>query len=130
MTDFLMNRLANCSNKYQGKYKRVLCVCSAGLLRSPTAAWVLSNEPYNFNTRAAGLTKEFALVPVDEVLLTWADQIVVMNSEQAEQIRSLLGDEEKPIVVLGIEDNFKYRDETLVGMIRQSYDQHTKELSE
>ena len=130
MTDFLMNRLANCSNKYQGKYKRVLCVCSAGLLRSPTAAWVLSNEPYNFNTRAAGLTKEFALVPVDEVLLTWADQIVVMNSEQAEQIRSLLGDEEKPIIVLGIPDSFPYRDETLVGLIRESYDKHTTELSE
>ena len=130
MTDFLMNRLANCSNRYQGKYKRVLCVCSAGLLRSPTAAWVLSNEPYNFNTRAAGLSKEFALVPVDDVLLAWADQIVVMNSEQAAHIRALLGDEEKQIVVLGIPDNFRYRDETLIGLIKESYDKHTKELSE
>ena len=130
MTDFLMNRLANCANKYQGRYKRVLCVCSAGLLRSPTAAWVLSNEPYNYNTRAAGLTKEFALVPVDEVLLAWADEVVTMSAEQAEEIRSLLGDEEKPIVVLGIPDNFRYRDETLVSLIRESYDKHTAELSE
>ena len=62
MTDpFLMNRLANSSNRYQGEYKRVLCVCSAGLLRSPTAALVLSQEPYNFNTRAAGLDEAFAL---------------------------------------------------------------------
>ena len=44
-----MNRLANTQNKYQGKYKKVLCVCSAGLLRSPTAALVLSQEPFNFN---------------------------------------------------------------------------------
>ena len=129
MTDFLMNRLANCSNRYQGRYKRVLCVCSAGLLRSPTAAWVLSNEPYNYNTRAAGLSKEFALIPIDEVLLTWADQIVCMNAEQAEKIRSMLVDE-TPIVVLGIPDSFTYRDEKLVSLIRESYDKHLAEVSE
>ena len=126
---FLMNRLANCTNRYQGKYKRVLCVCSAGLLRSPTAAFVLSQEPYNFNTRAAGLTPEFALVPVDRVLLEWADEIVVMSAQQAEQIRAMLEDE-KPIVVLRIPDNFRYRDPELIQLIRESYDKHTKELSE
>ncbi len=126
---FLMNRLANCTNRYQGEYKRVLCVCSAGLLRSPTAAFVLSQEPYNFNTRAAGLTPEFALVPVDRVLLEWADEIVVMSAQQAEQIRAMLEDE-KQIVVLGIPDNFRYRDPELIRLIRESYDNHTKELSE
>ena len=126
---FLMNRLANCTNRYQGEYKRVLCVCSAGLLRSPTAAFVLSQEPYNFNTRAAGLTPEFALVPVDRVLLEWADEIVVMSAQQAEQIRAMLEDE-KQIVVLGIPDNFRYRDPELIRLIRESYDKHTKELSE
>ena len=126
---FLMNRLANCTNRYQGEYKRVLCVCSAGLLRSPTAAFVLSQEPYNFNTRAAGLTPEFALVPVDRVLVEWADEIVVMSAQQAEQIRAMLEDE-KPIVVLGIPDNFRYRDPELIRLIRESYDKHTKELSE
>lgn len=126
---FLMNRLANCTNRYQGEYKRVLCVCSAGLLRSPTAAFVLSQEPYNFNTRAAGLNPEFALVPVDRVLLEWADEIVVMSAQQAEQIRAMLEDE-KPIVVLRIPDNFRYRDPELIQLIRESYDKHTKELSE
>ena len=126
---FLMNRLANCTNRYQGEYKRVLCVCSAGLLRSPTAAFVLSQEPYNFNPRAAGLNPEFALVPVDRVLLEWADEIVVMSAQQAEQIRAMLEDE-KPIVVLRIPDNFRYRDPELIQLIRESYDKHTKELSE
>ncbi len=72
---FLMNRLGNCNNSYQGEAKRVLCVCSAGLLRSPTAAFVLSNSPWNYNTRAAGLTPQFALIPVDKVLLTWSQEI-------------------------------------------------------
>jgi predicted protein tyrosine phosphatase len=129
MTDFLMNRLANSYSPYQGNYKRVLCVCSAGLLRSPTAAWVLSNEPYNYNTRAAGLEEEFALIPVDRVLLEWADEIVVQNAKQAEEIRSRL-EEEKPIVVLGIPDSYAYRDEKLVSLIRESYDKHTAERSE
>jgi len=62
----LRNRIHNSSNPYQGKFKRVLCVCSAGLLRSPTTAFVLSQEPYNYNTRAAGIVDDYALVPVDE----------------------------------------------------------------
>ena len=118
---FVMNRLANSTNPYQGKYKKVLCVCSAGLLRSPTAAWVLSQEPYNFNTRAAGLTKEFALVPVDRVLLHWADEIVCMSPEQADQIKGQL-DAEKPVVVLHIEDNYGYREPELVAAIKTAYD--------
>ena len=130
MTDsFLMNRLGNCHNRYQGEYKRVLCICSGGLLRSPTTAVVLSQEPYNFNTRAAGLDPEFALVPVDRVLLEWADEIVCATSKQAEIVRLQL-EEEKPIIVLGIPDSFPYRDPELIKLIRESYDKHTKELSE
>lgn len=125
--DFLMNRIANSTNQFQGSYKRVLCVCSAGLLRSPTTALVLSQPPYNYNTRAAGLTKEFALVPVDPVLLHWADEIVCMNSEQAEELRSLLGDDETPIVVLDIEDSYRYRDPVLIEQIKAAYDKHLAE---
>lgn len=124
--DFLMNRLANSQNPYQGKHKRVLCVCSAGLLRSPTAAYVLSQDPYNFNTRAAGLTPEFALVPVDRVLLHWAQEIVCMDQRQEVQLRLLLGDEEKPIVVLGVPDNYGYRDPDLIELIKAAYNAATK----
>ena len=130
MSDFLMNRLANCGNRYQGEYKRVLCVCSAGLLRSPTAAFVLAQEPYNFNTRAAGMVPEFALVPVDEVLLAWADEIVCMDRRQAVGIKNMLRDEERPIVVLDIPDNFRYRDPKLIELIREAYNDHLKKLSE
>lgn len=127
MTDpFLMNRLATCSNRYQGDYKRVLCVCSAGLLRSLTAALVLSQEPYNFNTRAAGLTPEFALVPVDRVLLEWADEIVVFEPKQAEIIREML-EEDKPIIDLNLPDNFAYRDQKLISLIREAYDRSHQE---
>jgi predicted protein tyrosine phosphatase len=120
MSDYLMNRLANSTNPYQGRYKKVLCICSAGLLRSPSTALVLSQEPYNYNTRAAGLSKEFALVQVDEVLLHWAQEIVCMSPEQAETLSTLV--EDKPIICLNIPDSFEYRDPELLKLIRKQYD--------
>lgn len=49
-----INRAFVIGNSAQGRFRKVLCVCSAGVLRSPTAAWVFSNAPFNFNTRSAG----------------------------------------------------------------------------
>lgn len=118
-----MNRLGNCTNPYQGSTKKVLCVCSAGLLRSPTAAVVLSQEPYNFNTRAAGLSDEYALIPVDDVLLTWADEIVCMEEAQIQVLRqklTKLGLTTK-IVCLNIRDSFEYRNKELIQQIKDSY---------
>lgn len=135
MSKFLMNRKANAFNPYQGNYPKVLCVCSAGLLRSPTTAMVLSQEPYNFNTRAAGLTPEFALVPVDEVLLYWADQIVCMTEDQETELNELVknnvkGKKAPTVICLNIEDSFEYRDPVLVEAIKKNYDAAVKKLSE
>lgn len=114
------NRKHNASNPNQGKFKRVLCVCSAGLLRSPTTAWVLSNEPYNYNTRSAGLTEAFALIFADDVLLEWADEIVCMDEYQEKVLKERTT---KPVYNLNIGDNFEYRDKGLIHMIRLRYDE-------
>src|SRR5687768_2523899 len=117
--DDLFFRKDNTKNEHQGEFKKVLCVCSAGLLRSPTAAWVLSNPPFNFNTRAAGIEGVYALILVDDVLLTWADEVVVMNGDLAMRIR------EKGytglIVDLRIKDSYDYRDPELVNIITERY---------
>ncbi len=115
----LMNRLGNAKNAAQGAAKKVLCVCSAGLLRSPTTAVVLSQEPYNYNTRAAGCVEEFALVPVDDVLLLWADEIVCMETRHEKALRAMGCT--KKIIVLGIPDNFEYRDPYLMKLIAERY---------
>lgn len=128
MEDFLMNRLANARNSYQGKTKRVLCVCSAGLLRSPTAAVVLSQEPFNYNTRAAGLTPEFALIPVDRVLLEWADEIVCMSNSQAIALSRMIEDY-KPVISLDIPDNYGYRDPELMRLIYDRYQEKSFALA-
>ena len=116
------NRLHNSSNPYQGDAKKVLCVCSAGLLRSPTAALVLSMPPYGFNTRAAGAEESYALIPVDEVLLHWADEVVCMTQQHATMINIKFPLHNKPIKVLELPDNFEYRDPALMEMIRARYD--------
>ena len=125
---YLFNRVSNSSNHYQGDYKRVLCVCSAGLLRSPTTAVVLSKPPFNYNTRAAGLHKEYALVTVDEVLLRWAQEIVCMTAEQERTLKEKVAEigKQTPVICLDIPDSFAYRDPKLMKMIKSQYVKLTK----
>ncbi len=94
-------------NPYQGEYKRVLCVCSAGVLRSATTAVVLSQKPFNYNTRSAGV-EFYALIPVTEVLLEWADEIVCMTKEHENKLKLIT---EKSIKCLDIPDSYEYRNE-------------------
>jgi len=111
-------RLHNVSNRHQGAFKKVLCVCSAGLLRSPTAALVLSQEPFNFNTRACGISPDYALIVLDDVLIAWSDEIVCMETGVMREIAKRT---HKPIICLGIQDSFDYRDPELMALIAERY---------
>ena len=121
-----MNKYGVHSNQFQGDYKRVLTVCSANMLRSPTIAHVLSAEPYNFNTRSAG-TAGFALIPVTEDLLLWADEVVCADTEHAIDIRNKLMDYglDKVVINLGIPDNYEYRNPDLIRLIKERYAERT-----
>lgn len=113
------NRLANTKNIYQTEAKRVLCLCSAGLLRSPTMANALHKE-YGFNTRAAGVVQEYALIYADQALYFWADEIVCANQEVAEELNDgWLG--KKKVVVLDIPDKYEWNDPKLVAEILAQY---------
>ena len=114
------------SNKFQGEYKRVLTVCSANMLRSPTMAHVLSAEPYNFNTRSAG-SASYALIPVSNDLLYWAEEVVCADTEHALYIRKRMVDLniDTPIIDLQIPDNYEYRNPELVELIKERYEQRT-----
>ena len=98
---------------YEGNFKRVLCVCSAGILRSATIAWVLSNEPYRCNTRAVGLSN-YALIRVTPQLLQWADEIVCADKEQLDAISRMTN---KPVHCLHIPDEHDFRSPELVSAI-------------
>ena len=107
-----VNALWNCKNPYQGEYKKALCLCSAGLLRSPTIAWVMGQHGYN--TRAAGMY-DYALIPFDEVLAEWADIIICANTEIYNAVKDEV--KGKPILDFDLEDRFSYRDPELVELI-------------
>ena len=105
------------------KYKKVLCVCLANKLRSPTMAWVLSNPPWNYNTRSCGIDQQSAIVLLSASLLLWADEIVCADAEHERCVRALLQryGVQKKIVCLDIPDMYEYRDHELIALIEERY---------
>ena len=107
-------------NPFQGDYKRVLCLCHSGILRSATAAWVLSNPPYDYNTRCAGIG-EHALIRLDDRLLHWAQEIVYMEPDMLMIINQFEQSKGKPMFCLDIPDDYAYRDDSLIALIKSRY---------
>lgn len=122
------NRRGVINNSYQGHSKRVLCVCSAGVLRSPTLAVILAGEPFNFNTRAVGANPEYALIPLDPGLVMWAEEIIVMDEWQQATVNDiqhqLAADSDgmyeftyRKVHNFQVEDDYAYRDPELVRIL-------------
>ena len=104
---------------WKKEYKQVLCVCEMGLLRSPTTAWVLSRNPYNYDTRSCGIDK-LALIRISDELLLWADEIVCMNTRQQQIVITMISSSKlppKPTIQLNIPDIYDYRNKTLIKLI-------------
>lgn len=124
-----MNRLGNAKNPYQNdNVKKVLAICSAGLLRSPTTAKVLA-ELYGYNTRAAGINEEYALIPVDDVLIYWADELVFMEEGHFLEFKATYADidyamymlDANKYQILNIPDAYGWNTEELVTLITEAY---------
>ena len=108
-------------NPYQGHDKKVLFVCSAGILRSATAARIYAHK---YNTRSAGTGKEYALIHLSELLMDWADEIVFVNPwnyEQAKYSFDLIPYRDK-IKVLDIPDEHAHMAPELVQAFKDQYE--------
>lgn len=107
-------------NDYQGKDKRVLFVCSAGLLRSATAARIYARK---YNTRAAG-SEKYALVPVSDELLLWADEVVFVNAanHMSTSYKFDLDTFDCKVKVLDIPDDYEHMDPQLIDHFYQQYE--------
>jgi predicted protein tyrosine phosphatase len=114
MEDLRM-KLVDHDRQNTSKFQRALCVCSAGMLRSATLAWMLSNDPYNYNVRAAG-TEDFALVPVDKVLLEWADVVFFAEQKHKNKVYQKFGLLNKVCYVMGVSDDYEFRHPELVRL--------------
>lgn len=75
-TEEIFNESCPWDNMYQGVATRYLFVCSAGLLRSPTASDVAVTLGYN--ARSCGSAK-YALIPISVNLINWANRIFFME---------------------------------------------------
>lgn len=120
------NQLANVKNRFQGSAKKVLCLCSAGLLRSPTLANALHLN-YDYNTRAAGVTLAYALIPVSEALLAWADEVVCVSKDVYRELEYSLENSGEDINnynvhVLDIPDEYMWNDPHLEKMMLEQYE--------
>jgi len=115
-----MNALHNCKNPFQGEAKKVLCVCSAGLLRSPTLANVLHKE-FDYNTRSCGV-HDYALIQYEHVLGEWADEIVAVNRDIAYFLPEIIPEK---LTVLDIPDDYEYMNPELQKLCLEQYkEQH------
>lgn len=117
------NRLRNASNRLQGHFKRVLCVCSASVARSPTLAELLSRDPFNFNTRAVGVDDNSAVIPIDIVHIKWADEICVMEEYHRLHVQDMLTQLDdgwvRPIHVFNVPDIYGFRHPQLIQILME-----------
>jgi predicted protein tyrosine phosphatase len=97
----------------------LLFVCSKNQWRSPTAEALFKNHPFH-NARSAG-TSEKARIKVNEKLLLWADVVFVMERRHKQLLmeRFPLSLIDKQLIVLAIEDNYRFGDEELVETLKE-----------
>lgn len=117
------NQMHNISNPFQGDTKKVLCVCSAGLLRSATLQNMLIKE-YGYNVRNCGTELSYALIPISEALIHWADEIVFVNKSNYRSVKLDLLEQQIDmgnVFILDIPDNYGFNNPELVEICKQQY---------
>jgi predicted protein tyrosine phosphatase len=107
------------------KRERILFVCTANIDRSPTAENLYAGDP-RYEVLSAG-TAPFAIVPVSQRILEWADRIFVMNEREDRHKTDIL--QRFPeltlnIVDLDIEDRWYRGDPELVDRLLQKLTPH------
>lgn len=110
-------------NPYQGNDKKVVFVCSMGILRSATGARLYARK---YNTRTAGTWPD-ALVPLTPILIAWADQLVFVNRSNYDQVISKLDHDAAAMVinksvVLSIPDSYEHMHPELIKAFEEQYE--------
>ena len=117
------NQIHNVTNPYQGSTKKVLTVCSAGLLRSATLQNFLIKE-YGYNVRNCGTEESYALISISEALVKWADEIVFVNLDNYYTVKRQLeelGISNDKIFILDIPDQYEFNNPQLLDIIKEQY---------
>jgi predicted protein tyrosine phosphatase len=96
----------------------ILFVCSRNRWRSLTAE-TLFKDDQRHRVRSAG-TAEDARIKVTGKLVIWAELIFVMEKKHKQKLEQKFQHalEGKQLVVLDIEDNYKYMDKELIEILK------------
>jgi predicted protein tyrosine phosphatase len=96
----------------------LLFICSKNQWRSPTAELLFKDHPIH-HARSAG-TSDKARIRINEKLISWADVIFVMERRHKEILCQNFPSslQNKTVVVLNIEDNYRFNDPELVEILR------------
>lgn len=119
MNEMIFSAQSPWDNSYQGRDKKVVFVCSAGILRSATAARLYAGK---YNTRACG-SESYALIPLSDDLICWADQIVFVNEENYMSACRKWDLSEKNVKVLSIPDRYDHMHPELIAAFKEQYEE-------
>jgi predicted protein tyrosine phosphatase len=110
---------------------KILFVCTANKMRSKTAEKIYQNDE-RFMVKSAGVA-DFAEVPLNLELLTWADYIVVMEEMHIEWIREcypvFYSHKREKILCLDIPDIYNFMDFELVFQIESKFETRYQEFA-
>lgn len=97
--------------------ERVLFICSANRLRSPTAEQIFSAWE-NIECDSAGISQD-ATVSVSVEQIQWADIIFVMEKSHRNRLTKKFKPhlKDKRVVVLGIPDDYEFMDPLLIKLL-------------
>lgn len=98
----------------------ILFVCSRNIWRSPTAEAIYKNSQEH-KVKSVG-TKPSAKVRITAKSILWADIIFVMEKKHKQRISDKFPSElaNKTLIVLDIEDEYRFMDKELIDMIKIS----------
>lgn len=106
----------------------ILFICSRNKWRSATAEAIYKNNQ-NHIVKSAG-TEPSAVVKISAKLILWADIIFAMEKRHKQRLTEKFPVEiqQTEIIILDIEDNYKYMDAELIEIIKFSVEGYLPEL--
>ena len=101
---------------------KLLFVCSANMLRSPTAEAVFSRYE-GIEASSAG-TNSDAETPVSADLVEWADVVIAMEQHHAQFLQERFGYllRRRRVAVLGISDRYDFMEPALIHLLKEKVD--------
>lgn len=89
-------------------------MCSANLDRSPTAEKLFQGWKSSWEAKSAGILPASGRNSITQVLIDWADLILVMEPKHAQYIHSRFKCDRNKVRVLNVRDNYFADDPELI----------------